>query len=490
MNLARVDRLDRGLVTAVSPVLHDPGGGSSIDLLNMNFSDLGMPKKRPGVAPLTIPSPGGVVTSMHQYVNPTTGVRYLVAAHGDNLSVWDPEAGESGEWDNLSTQDAIEDHPPSIITFDGMMIAGNGTMHTVKWDSESTTTTTLFPYAKYLSVYRNRVVAAGFPDDPYLLNLSTTGSHTQFDPDEEVEEGVVVNSVKAYVGIEDGHQITGLLNIGEGGMLIGKTVGLYGLFGYARKNFIIEKLDANIGVISHRTMQYIRPAAYFVGGDGIYKYELGGDPIRISAPIQDKFDYEINHDRLDESTAVYLDEQYVVVLPEGESDFTTWVFHTGNETWSIWSEPKAKTSCQYFDGATQMYFADAEGDLFQMKRGQLYDEYTLGGTKSAIRAYLHTSTVGAQDLELDKDLSDLYLSLMDDGEPVYVGVEVYLSYKDPIVQEPGALVGGTGEPGVQVLRIVVGQTTRFFSVKMFNNEVGQDFRPLSLSYKYEPKDVL
>jgi len=491
-DLLKIPKLDGGLVTDVSPALLDPQEGYCRDVLNLDFSNFGTPQKRPGIEPVYPALPESPILGIYDFKSRIKDREHLVVVAGQKLFYWDKDAEE---WTQVMASIGFDDEPVDMLSFwpafkepaeEVVIITKDGTIGPSTWDGDTGSlagqSMEEAPDMRFLTYYMNRVVAAGDKATPYTLYLSTAGSYEQWDPD-----GAESNAVIAIVGADDGQRITGLLALGDGGVLIGKENSLYSLFGYTRKNMNVSLVDASVGVASHRSMIFARPYAYFVSDRGIYRYEAGGVPQRISRVVQDRFFEDVNCDRIDESAAAMFRRMYIVTLPSGEEDFVTWVYHTEREIWSIWDQPIIYSSARVRESPGEFYFAPPDSNqLYKLDPDVLYDLDTTN-EKTAINAQLSTVIIGAHNTEVEKDYRDAYLTLDSTSEVSWLTIDARLNngqYWLPVTRfetESGH--------DVVVRRIPLGATARMIQLQMMNNEIGQDLKPLSLSFVYRKKDV-
>lgn len=326
---------------------------------------------------------------------------------------------------------------------------------------------------KYLIEYRTRAVIA----DGNKIHLSHTG-----DPHLWAPGASESNSVEIYVSPDDGELITGLLNMGDGGVLIGKSSTLYGLFGYKRDNFVVDMIDPSVGVSSHRSMIYVRPYAYWVFRSSVYRAQPGGTPERISSPIQEQLDKHVDLQRLGETTAYLYKRMYVVTFPAIAGGTVTYCYHIDHESWGVWTPP-----CGVVDWAAkeeQLYLATTDRSIVKLTPGELLDEP--GGL---IDTEITTVELDLGLIEQEKDIGDLYVVFRGTGETFIVNVEVFLNGRTiPDVRLDNIELNGNKDKQV-VLRVPVGKTARVIQVSITDDKE-QQLTPMALSFTYQIKDVL
>lgn len=331
---------------------------------------------------------------------------------------------------------------------------------------------------KYLEEYRLRAVIAGDPENPSLLQLSHTGDPHLWSPHK-----VGSNAVFAYVSPDDGEGISGLLNMGDGGLLIGKPHSLYGLFGYKRENFVIDKIDPNVGVASHRSMVFMRPYGYFVGPEGIYRVEPGGVPYNIAEPIRDIFDNWIDHNRLADSVGMIYRDQYLISLPDIGGGFFTLCFHIKRERWSLWTQPNAPTDYSPYDGE-KFFITSGHNHVLKLEE-KTYADFD----NEIIGAEIQTVELDAGLPHLEKDVGDLYVVLKAYESEGIINIQVYADWEREPFVTVDRLCETVEEEHQLVIRIPLGKTLRFMRIHLqHTNE--SNFSPLALMYTYQPKEVL
>lgn len=328
---------------------------------------------------------------------------------------------------------------------------------------------------KYLINYRSRAVLA----DGSKLMLSHTG-----DPHLWAPEATGSNAVEVYVSPDDGEEISGLLNMGDGGVLIGKPNTLYGLFGYKRDNFVIDELDPNVGVSSHETMVYLRPYAYWVWNTGIYRSQPGGVPERISFPIQELLDEQVDVGRIKEAAALAYKRMYIVSLPKVGGGFVTYCYHVDQESWGLWTAPEGLAGHTQKGSETIMIL---RGSTTVMKLAEgVFTDLPDG---NPIDTEITTVPLDLGVMEQDKDIGDLYVLFRGTGETFIVDVDVFVD-SNPAPVSSARQVELSGPPGSQVLlRVPVGKVARFIQVSIRDSRE-QQLVPLAISYTYQLRDVV
>lgn len=470
----RVAMLDGGMVTNITPRLMEDSKGLARTFENLDTTRLGIPTKRPGTE-LALGVTANNILALYEFSKTSSTSRYILAAHGTILQRWD--TGTSA-WIDVITGLTISSEYDFLTFADSVLIA-NFNDASRRWDGTTVTTPTAFPKCKFLAEFRLRVVAAGIVNEPNMVWLSHTGDPTKWDP-----ALTGSNAVKIYVGAEDGDTITGILNTGEGGMIIGKHTKLYGLFGYTRANFTVEPIDLTVGVGSHRSMLYVKPYAYFVNNQGIYRMPLNEAPHRISTVIQDVFEANTDYDNLHKSVGFLLDRTYVLAVPKVGGGYTVYAYNTEREKFSLWTNLSIN-QFMYVNSTTfkEVYFSEPNSkSVTKFTPGLLSDKGV------AIPAVIELD-LDADKHEVEKDFDYLFLTVYGATKSYRVNVSVKadsgpwkgIAWQVPISADKDIQ---------QIVRIPIGITAHVLRVRIENDTIGEDLIPLSLTYVAEAKEVL
>ncbi len=385
------------------------------------------------------------------------------------------------EWDEiLSTANDIkallddDETVSNIITVEHLRDStGEGKVATL--DRRNLTGGYDSPVGKYLTLFKNRILMVGADD---MLISSHTGDPTLWDP-----ANVRSNSFIAYIGTNDGTRITGILDLGDGGLLIGKDSSLYGMFGYTRENFVVDLIDSSIGVVGHKTMQFIKPYAIFVAKDGIYRYEIGSIPERISDPIRDIFEEQVDHERVHESASCVYNRSYLLTMPTKDGGRITLVYYPVTGQWTMWDEPHSFSYGQQLDFNNKIMFAD--NSLLKVTRHDVSLDNHI-----PVPVQFVSMELDANMPEVDKYYGDLYIGFRTVDEPYNVSVEIAYNGGEFFPVATGEII--EGRPGKQkLLRIVLGREARFLEVRLTNEkDKGRHFSPLFLYYTFKIQELL
>lgn len=333
------------------------------------------------------------------------------------------------------------------------------------------------PSGKYLTMFKNRIIMV---EDDDLIVASHTGDPTLWDPDDSAS-----NSFSAYIGTNDGTTITGLLDMGDGGLLIGKTSSIYGMFGYTRENFVVDVIDTEVGIISHKTMQYVKPYTLFVAKDGVYRYEIGNTPERISDPIRDIFDDLADHDNIADSSSCVYNKQYVVTLPAEAGGVIVLVYYPMLDRWSIWDQPNSFITGLYLDFDNKVIFVDNDTGKVVLT------DHTISTDGGEDQEIMYTSMeLDAGYPERDKYFGELYIVFRTADNPYTVTVEVAFNGEDfySITPQEETISGTVSKQ--KVLRIPLAREARFMEIKLLNADDARHFSPIAMFYTYQMGGLL
>ena len=477
-NVYRVPEMGKGMVTNISPLIVSEDAGLSSVLKNVDISQFGFLRKRPGIAEVLGPT-AGPITGACEFIKSSTEKVHKVVSHGTVVQAWNPD---TTAWVNIVTG-LTSGKKVEFLTFADSLLIVNGEDASVVWDGTSDSTPAAFPVASYLTDYRLRVAAAGDPAYPTMLHLSHTGDPTLWDPEDPAS-----NAAKIFISPDDGEHITGIINAGEGGLFIGKRTSIYGLFGYARSNFTVDLIDPNVGVASHRSLVYFRPHVYFVSELGIFRLQIGDSAERISFPIQGEFDSRVNFSRIEESSAVVVNRTYVVTLPTGATDFFTLAYNIDKGGWSEWTLPYVGSRMNVSDSATSKVYVVESGStqLKAVTPGLLSDFGANSIDSEYISIWLHGGSP-----ESDKDVTDIYVSCKQASVDYKISVAVRGDTPGwEGWQELGEATVSAGT-GISVKRFPTQThaTTRFLEVRIKNEEINQDFMPMGMTFVAEVKEL-
>jgi len=385
----------------------EEGAGVTYSLKNIDFGKIpGQIGKRPGTTKLYVPT-GESIDGLFEFKRTDTGEKYLLAFNDGNMQYWDD--GWTTAKSGLETGVKFE-----CRTFANRVAVTNGIDDPFLWDGSSDDEPDQFPKAKFLAEFRLRLMAAGMPDEPLMLQSSHPGDPELWDPDEDGSAAFM-----AFVSPDDGQRITGLLGLDDF-LLIGKEESLYGLFGTTRQDFSIFPVDFTTGVGSHWSMKAIMGAAFFVGGEGdIYRLLPGEPPTEISAPVRSLLE-GADRENMDRARAfVYQNRYYVVGVPLLDNNRVTLVFDVREGRWAEWTIPTGEIAQATIDDNTRVVFTKPEGSqIWRLDKESSKDDDE--PVESVVQT--HTISFGAEGIE--KDISNVFITFREHEDAI-----IYFSYR-------------------------------------------------------------
>lgn len=129
----------------------------------------------------------------------------------------------------------------------------------------------------YVAAYRNRLFTAGREDN--LLHWSGLR-----DGDDWTSTDLYTGSGKLAVETDDGETPTAIVEF-AGSLILFKRNSMHKLYGDDATNFTLNQAF-KIGCVSENSIVQIGSVLYFLAPDGMYAYDGGNPPVKISQPIQ------------------------------------------------------------------------------------------------------------------------------------------------------------------------------------------------------------
>ncbi|MGH2761381.1 MAG: hypothetical protein ACRDLD_02175, partial [Thermoleophilaceae bacterium] len=257
----------------------------AIDCLNVEFTERGVVKQRPGWAKLTPTALTNPPKTLHPFYT-TTGTRQLLAGCGSRLEalstagavVASATALTDSEWDFCRFGS-----PGSEVAY-----AGNGKNLLRKWNGATWASVANSPKARYLAVMAvdqgNRMVVAGFDDGangPSAAQAQT--DYVWFSAPGLPETFNAQSFISLTPG--DGEKIQHLLVWREFVFVFkeSKFFVVYGTTADSAGNpvFNYRTVDTGVGLAAPRAICASPNGVYFMDRDGIY-VTTGGDPEKVS----------------------------------------------------------------------------------------------------------------------------------------------------------------------------------------------------------------
>lgn len=154
-------------------------------------------------------------------------------------------------------------------------LAGAGKLR--KYDGTTVTEITSAPQGQsYVAAYKNRLFTAGQEDN--LLHWSGLR-----DGDDWTSTDLYTGSGKLAVETDDGETPTAIVEF-AGSLILFKRSSMHKLYGDDATNFTLVPAF-KIGCVSANSIVQVGSILYFLATDGMYAYDGGNPPIKISDPI-------------------------------------------------------------------------------------------------------------------------------------------------------------------------------------------------------------
>jgi hypothetical protein len=351
----------------------------AIDLLNVEFTDLGALKQRAGYDNYTTSALTNDVESLEAYYT-TTGNVHLIAGCGTRLEAI-TAAGATTSATGL-TAGLIWDFARYGTPGNEYMYAGNGTDTIRRWSGAAWSAPANMPEAQCLAVQAsdNRLVAAGFTagntnGGPTGAGSTSSPSHVYFSDAGTGETWTANNFVQLTPG--DGEGITGCVAWREF-VFVFKESKFFLFYGNSTDSagnpiFNYRTVDAGVGAAGPRAVVAGRDGVYFANRRGVYR-TTGGEPEKLSDIIDPFFDasqsasaFYLGGTLLQTRTASlalgYVNERlYVGATTTGTTNNRTLVYEPEHDWWSLWDIPAACFASFRISSSPELVFGYATGD--------------------------------------------------------------------------------------------------------------------------------
>lgn len=235
----------------------------------------------------SIPS-GNTITNTYEYIR-ANGTHELILT--DNTNIY-----TTIDCVNVSTIVAglSEVANPYFDTFFDKLWITNKSTHVYTWDGttltmlDGTGTKPNPPLGQYITHWKERVWLARTPTEPsavYFTDLTDEISGSNVDPSISTSAWNTLNAI--YIAQEDGSPIYGI-KVYRDSLFVFKETGIWRILFETAYNINVVKSVSNVGCRFQDSIVELDNFLYFVGPDGIYKFD-GNDAVRISDNIQQYF---------------------------------------------------------------------------------------------------------------------------------------------------------------------------------------------------------
>ena len=243
----------------------------SVDASNV-LTDKGFLEKREGNVRLRQILANYAVEYLTEFRSDTDGNRYLIAHASTTVYYFTPTSGTVA----LTTVSAGFFIDTAIGN--NRVYITNGFDAVRSWNTNTLAYPSGSPRCNLIEFKDERIWCA----QDYVVSISSTGSDTSFTPPSVLSQA---NEPGEFVlGRNDGEQIICMRNT-PWGMFVGKRTKSYVIKGSDSFDYVQQLLDPKIGCVSDRTFQMIDGLAYWLGLEGIYRWDGAGPPELASLDI-------------------------------------------------------------------------------------------------------------------------------------------------------------------------------------------------------------
>ena len=273
-------------------------GNEAVDALNVIIDEpWGQLKTRTGYEACGQTPSGNTATNIYEY-SQESGARELIVT--DNENVWATQ-----DCVNFSTvaTGLSQIANPYFDTFRDKVWVVNKSSPVITWDGS---TATLLdgtsdkpnpPIGQYITHWKERVWIARTAIEPSAVYFSALTDDVGTDIDPSVSSQAWPSANAFYIAQEDGSPIYGI-KVYRDNLFVFKATGIWRIIFESEFDAQIVKSVSNIGCKFQDSIIELDNFLYFVGPDGIYKFD-GVDAIRISDNINTTFRKLRQLERLD-----------------------------------------------------------------------------------------------------------------------------------------------------------------------------------------------
>jgi hypothetical protein len=362
-----------GLIDAVDR--HLIPDNASYDCQNFICETIGRLRKRRGQSRLNGTSLGAsAIQGLYSYYK-ESGARHLICAHNGIIYRWDTT---SSTW--VSVQSGLSTSAQMFFeSCANYMVAFNGVSTPVKWDGTTASVLANAPTdGQYPTLHKEKLFVApsGSPSQVWWS--------TSFYP----EQWPSVNYWSFNEG--DGDSIT-CLKPYMGELIIFKRRSIHTLRGSSVDDFRSDTLERQVGAVGHRACALAGIYLYFVGDEGIYRFN-GMTATNISnIKIPRYWEDSINHATIDKAAVAYWNGLLWFALPGTGSTYNNVLIIYDPTTESFWPMSGINAQCFQQHSPTNsgaiLYSGDAvAGYVNQQDTGD--NDFT----STIVSAYYRTKT--------------------------------------------------------------------------------------------------
>lgn len=327
---------------------------------------------------------GGVVTSLYEYVA-LSGLRFMIAAVGSKLYIFEPSQGTATEIaSGLSANLRME-----FVTFNGLLIGCNGSEPPQKWDGEGAVSNLsgwppviagVTPGHPSISeIFSNRLVFSGDSTNPSMLFISELENPENFTPSSGADAPGAIQ-----VSPGDGEKITALKTLflplsNEEILVVFKERSTYVLMGSDADTFALQKVSDEFGAVNHRAVALVGNELMFLSYEGVTALStatIQGNLTTgmLSDRIKPQID-NLNRLMLKDAFALHLRNRQEVwwFVPDGSAsqNQTVLVYNYGINR--AWSKRSGLTAASGVMIGGNLYTGNYSGIIQQQLKGNSYN---------------------------------------------------------------------------------------------------------------------
>lgn len=170
----------------------------------------------------------------------------------------------------------------------------------------------------------------------------------------------VDESGKIQIDTTDGEKLTAVTTFSSH-VVVFSPHGIYELYGTGPYNYEVVTISNEIGCISNSSVVELKQQLYFLGVDGIYVYNGGTAPYKISWAVE-KIINRINKDAVEKSCATTDGRRYYIAIPIDDADYPNLVlvYDTEISEWYVQNYGEVSQFLQFYD------------IIYYMNNGQVY----------------------------------------------------------------------------------------------------------------------
>lgn len=406
-------RNNGGLNSTHSPL--SVADGESSKLLNVDFDESGVVKKRKGYTRLNTSAfnSGATWNGLHYYEK-ADDTSFLVGTCGNKFAKMDSLDGTFDDVTGSITITAGNNNHCDFITHVDTVVGTNGVDLVFKWTGSGNasvldginagTASPSITKAKFIEVFSNYTVVANVTDSgtalPSRLYWSTidtieTWSASDF----------------RNVGLDDGQIITGLKTLGRSLVIFkDSSIWVASFTGDRSLPFVFERTRSNVGCISGYSIQTVANGLIFLSQDGYYFFD-GQNSTKISDRIRKTLNDDYSKTRFVNSVSAYLNSENRYIGSFTKSGNTTHdsniTFDAQNNAFSKYEGLNANVmAIANVSGVEKLYFGDYAGFVYLANNGN--DDYP-SGVRTAIESYYYTKWIDFEDVINNKGIESIVI---------------------------------------------------------------------------------